>query len=271
VKSKDIKRFEARYLRQFQRDRADGDIFVLSYPKAGRTWHRLLVGHYLTQLCNLPARNALDLEDIWRRTGLRRLVYSHNGANFLDCLPPSHHLVASPSLWQDRDVILLVREPRDIIVSAFYHAVFRSRTFCGSLSDFVRDPIVGFEKILTAFNRWNASRALAKSFEIISYEAMHREPNVVLRKTLAALGVDEVDHNMLGKTIAFGSFENMRQCEETDFFGSTRLSKRSPDARADKGRQGKVGGYHDDLSRGDLEWIDDCIERLGDPFADSYL
>jgi alcohol sulfotransferase len=265
-----IRRSEQRYRRQFASERAAAEILVLSFPKAGRTWHRLLLGHYLTQLCGVPESHALNLSELCARAKIRPVVYSHNGANFLDGLPPSSPVIACPSLWRDRHVLLLVRDPRDIVVSAYHHAAFRSRSFAGTLSAFVRDPHFGIEKILTAFNRWHGNRHLASSFTALSYEAMHADPHRVLAATLDVLGVSPIDRRLAARSVVFCAFENMQKYEKADFFDSPRLSNATGDARASKVRSGRVGAFPDHLAEDDLRWIDDCSRRLGDPFRELY-
>jgi alcohol sulfotransferase len=266
-----LRQREERYRRQFVIERAAAEVLVLSFPKAGRTWHRLLLGHYLAQLCGASDSDSLKLSELCVRAGTRAVVYSHNGANFLDGLPPSSPAIACPSLWQARDVLLLVRDPRDIVVSAYHHAVFRSRSFVGILPGFLRDPRLGVEKILTAFNRWHANRHLASSFTALSYEAMHADPHRALAATLDVLGVSPINERPAARSIAFCAFANMQMYEETDFFGSPRLRNSTRDARASKVRSGRVGAFRNHLSEDDLSWIENCCRRLGDPFRELYL
>jgi hypothetical protein len=92
--------------------------------------------------------------------------------------------LASPELWRGKDVLLLIRNPRDVLVSAYHHYQFRTATFRRPISDFIRRPETGIAKILAAHHRWHDNRSLAASFRVASYERMHRSPEAVLRETL---------------------------------------------------------------------------------------
>jgi alcohol sulfotransferase len=261
-------KFESKYQIEFKRDRARAQLFVLSFPKSGRTWHRLLLGSYLAARCKKPSSEAFNLETLCKTAGAKSVIYSHNGANFIDWLEPTHPFVASSSLWVQKPVLLLVRNPRDILVSAYHHAKFRSHTYSGSLSESVRDRRVGIEKVLTAFNRWYAGRRLAASFTVISYEQMYRTPNQILRTTLALADVSPIDEALVSEAVDFCAFEKMQAYERNGYFNTPRLRVKSADIKARKVRQGRVGAFKDFLSSSDESYIESAIAEIGDPFRD---
>ena len=240
---------------------------IVSFPKSGRTWHRVMLGRYLAAMCGLPERDAFDLPQLCDAAAINRIAYSHNGANFDDGHQITHPLFASPALWQDRRVMLIVRNPKDILVSAYHHARFRNFTFAGTLSEFVRDPRTGIIKIMAAMNRWHDNSRLAAQFDVVSYEGMHRSPEQVLRTTLRRAGVVEIDEALIRETVEFCRFEKMQEYEQTNFFQSVRLSNPSHDPRANKVRAGRVEGYRDYLSAEDDAFIDAHVRSVGDPFA----
>lgn len=243
------------------------DLFVVSFPKSGRTWHRALVGRYLSQEIGWPADKAFHLDQMTKALGLKRAYYSHNGANFMDGLWPEDDLVASPTLWRGKPVTLLVRDPRDILVSAYHHAVFRSRLFDGSLSEFVRDRRAGIEKILTAYNRWSGARHLASGFRVVCYERMQEDAAAVLIDALTDLGMANTKPDLIAEAVASCRFEVMRAQEESGFYPQGFMRKTHDDPRAMKVREGRVGGHVDHLSADDIAFIDAVTHGLGNPFA----
>jgi hypothetical protein len=240
--------------------------FVLSVPKAGRTWHRVMLGYYLTRLIDCDPRKALELSFLSQRAGLKQITYTHNGAGYSDRLPVSSSLVASPLEWAGRDVLLIVRNPADVLVSAYYYVRFREGRFEGSLSDFIRQQNTGIVKLLAAVNRWYDNRHLARSFEVVSYEQMHRNPGQALRQALHFAGVREIDQELVAEAVEFAGIENMRRYEDEDYFGSEILRKEVMDLRGRKVREGRVGSSRE-LKEEDRAVIEEAIQRFGNPFA----
>ena len=245
---------------------AEYDTFVLSFPKCGRTWHRLLVGFYLTTMLNEDPRRALELSYLCSKAGLKRLQYTHNGSNPTDRLPTTSQIVGSPVLWRDRDVLVLVRDPCDVMVSAYHHVSKREFRYDGTLSEFIREPTYGIAKYLTALNRWYQYRHLAKNFTVVSYESMHQDPAAALRQILELIEVTKPDEKLVGLAVNFTSFDKMRGYESENYFNAPLMSKQSDDPDAAKVRIGRVGSSRDVLSPDDLAFIDAEIIRLGMPF-----
>ena len=262
-----IRSEEQRYREEYADLNGAFGSFVISYPKSGRTWHRLMIGNYLAQATGSGPRQSFDIDGLCQLAGLAPICYSHNGANFLDALPPRHPVVASPALWRGRTVLLLTRDPADILVSAWHHARFRTKSFAGGLSDFIRQPESGLNKILAAYNRWHDHRGEAARFEVVSYEDMHRDPAGVLRQSLQLFGIAAPDPAMLTAAVDFTRFDRMRDFEETDYFRSGRMRNVSGDERAAKVREGSVGGAAAHLSADDLDFIARRTARLGNPWA----
>ncbi|RJF86857.1 hypothetical protein D3874_07370 [Oleomonas cavernae] len=266
------RRIERAYWRQFVADRNAADTFLISFPKSGRTWHRVLLGHYLCQLCGVPEQQAFQLDELSRMAGTAGLVYSHNGANFTDGIAPSRKVVAAPASWQGRRVILLVREPRDTLVSAYHHARHRDKTFDGSLHDFIRDPCTGIDKLMTARCRWYDNRALAAEFHVLSYEEMHADPAGALRSTLQWMGVTEIIDEYILKSVDFCSFEKMKIYEITNYFDNWRLKRASGDPSGGKVREGKIGSSRRHFSDDDEAFVKERVLAYGgDPFAAYHL
>lgn len=261
---------ERRIRKRMQRANATAEAFVVSIPKSGRTWHRILLGYYLTRILQQDARNAVDLCSLCGAASIPLIAYTHNGTAMSDKLPAANELAASPLEWQNRKVLLLVREPRDVLVSAYFHARYRQQSFHGSIAEFVRNPYVGIEKLLLALNCWHSERHLAASFEVISYEQMRHRPGDVLRKTLRFAGIADVDDALVEESIDFTRVDNLQRLEQSDFFRSSSMRGASVDPRSRKVRSGKVGGFREHLSEDDLHFIAEAEARIGNPFSHGH-
>jgi hypothetical protein len=162
---------------------------------------------------------------------------------------------------------LIVRNPADTLVSAYYFVRYREGRFQGSLSDFIRQENTGIVKMLVAFNRWYDNRHLAASFDVVSYEQMHRNPGQALHQALRFAGLQEVDQELVREAVEFAKIENMRRYEDQDYFGSEILRTEVADPRARKVRVGRIGSSQE-LKDEDRALIADAVKRLGNPFAD---
>ncbi len=255
------------YARQMRANHANYDVIILSFPKCGRTWHRILLGRYLAGITGSDIKNLIDLDRLCEAAGAKRVHYSHNAASPTHRVPASHALVGSPLEWAGKDVIVLVRDPRDTMVSMYFHMKFREKKFDGSISEFLRSEDVGVAKMTAAWKRWHENRHLAKNFIVQSYEEMHRDPKRILKDILRMLGLTKTDEKIMDEAIEFASFGNLREMESTNFFKSDALNNESGDPRAAKVRTGKVGGYKEKLSPEDIAYIETAVREIGDPFG----
>jgi hypothetical protein len=258
---------ERKFLRKMRRSNILHDTFIISLPKSGRTWHRLMAGYYLTRILGESPQHSLKLDELCRAAGIPAVAYSHNATSFTDKLPPQSGVVASPIEWQNKNVLLLVRDNRDVLVSAYFHCRYRERSFDGTISEYIRNPFVGIVKLLTALNRWQRTLHLAKNFTVISYEEMRADPVAALDKTMRFLGLQSLDLNLLLEAVEFTRIENLQKLEQSNFFRSVEMQNKSNDPRARKVREGKVGGFREHLSQDDLDYIAAKEAEMGNPFA----
>lgn len=240
-------------------------VLVISYPKSGRTWHRVLLAHYINTTFLGQEARSLDTKKLTQKAGLPRISYSHAGANFLNAIPPRHPLNGSAAAWRGRKVILLTRDPKDVLVSAYMHARFRSKSFSGSLSEFIRHPFTGIEKLLVAHNRWASYTPYAREVLRQRYELLHRDPGEALRETLEFCNI-KVDTGAIRASVEFGRFDNLKEKEQSGFFKSNAMRSQAHDENAMKVRNGKIGSHREYMNDEDLAFIDRTIARLGYPF-----
>lgn len=262
----------SRYEHEILATRPCTDVYVISYPKAGRTWHRFLLGNYLLAAQSLPDADAADVEHITAAMQGARTRYSHNGANFVDAISPAHPIVADARLWSGKKVIFLARDPKDVLVSAWFHARYRQTTYSGPIADFIRSPLTGIEKLLVAHNRWWDARDRATASLVLTYERMHRDLAAVLRETIDFLGLGPASSDLVSRAVEASSFANMRAAEEKSRLGHGSMrtlatTKDRSDQNARKVRAGRVGGHREQLATDDIAYIDEMIAKLGNPFA----
>ena len=240
------------------------DVLVISFPKAGRTWHRVALCKYLELLFDRPPSQDVDIRKLTRELRLPSVSYNHTGANFVDAVGPYHYLNVYQELWRRRKIILLIRDPRDMLVSGYFHAVHRAHSFTGSLSEYIRHPFTGIEKLLAAHQRWARYRRLTSGFLLQRYERMHDDPIGCISEALEFIGV-HIDVPTIAQAVHFSEFGNMKNLERDGYFNSRAM--RSGSADGAKVRKGMVGGFREHLAAGDIAFIDTMIQKIGYPFG----
>lgn len=240
------------------------DAFLLSFPKCGRTWLRLMLGRALRLHFGVPEADLLDLRKLHRlRPGIPRILVEHDDDPFWK---RPEELTASKSAYRGYKVIFLVRDPRDVLVSSWYHKAKRERRYAGTLSDYVREPVGGLDTVIEYYNIWERNAAVPAGFLQLTYEEMHRDPHGVLRKALGFLGCAGISESTLADAVDYASFDNMRKLEDENRFGLRGKDVgEGEDAR--KVRKGRVGGYLEALRPDEIDYVN---ARLRERLSPSY-
>ena len=243
------------------------DVYIVSFPKTGRTWLRALVGKALCDHYGLPPQHLLETGTLTALANLQRADFYHDGSAMIDGLS-WRELDPTKAAYRGKRVLLLGRDVRDTLVSAYFQATRRIGAFAGPIAAFVRHERFGVEKVLAFYRQWDEARAVPDAFAFLRYEAMHADPAATLRSALAFLGAHEVPDRVIAGAVEFGRFDNLRRAEAEDRFHSHVLHTPSnADPEAFKVRKGKVGGFRDYLAPDDIAYIDACEAARGCEFT----
>lgn len=239
------------------------EIAILSYPKCGRTWLRLMLGRALTLHFQLADVNMLELEMLAESDPrIPYLCFSHDGPANLQTAVQIH--AQTKQEYAGKPVILLVRDPADIIISYYFEYTRRRikfnpaqfQMFNGDLSAFLRQERGGLDSIIAFYQNWTKRRHVPASFLIVRYEDMHAEPERVLRQVLTFIGLPEISEAVVAAAVDYGRFDNMRHLEQQNGLNSERLQPGDiADPESYKTRRGQVGGYVDYLTATDLAYV----------------
>lgn len=279
-------------------------VTIVSYPKSGRTWLTVMLGKALCDALRLPDRELFELFKGARqpRRARRRMppmTFSHEGASF-DAMRSPEELRAGPPAT-DGKVVLLVRDPRDVLVSHYHQLVGRKRfaderddggdTPAGQLTrqafydraqlrtaddgsllidSFLDSPLFGVRKVVRFHRLWaQAVERMGDRAIVVRYESLHEAPLRELQRVVDLAGVDIVREEHLARAVEFARFENMRRLEAAGAFSSGTLQPRGRSASAFKTRKGRVGGHLEELTPQQRARLDDAIAALGDPWYSS--
>jgi hypothetical protein len=188
-------------------------------------------------------------------------------------------IVVSKTAYTHHRVLLLVRDPRDVIVSRYFQNKYRIRdgkhidgkpitAYDGDLSSYVREPGGNLERLLTFYNVWAENRAVPQDFLVVRYEDLHTEPEVQLGRSLQFAGLEGIPTTVLDEAVEFTAFDKMHQLEASGKLAANKLKPGNPDnPESYKTRQGKVGSYTQYLSEEDIEYIHKAMQRILSPTA----
>jgi hypothetical protein len=243
--------------------RIHADVLMTSFPKCGRTWLRLMLGSALQRHFRVESRRLVLLEPLAAalHPSIPDVLVEHDSHPFRK---RSDQLDASKAHLADKRVILLVRDPRDVMVSAYFHKrKRRKRPYPGSISEYLREETGSLKTFIQYYNHWAAQRHVPRNFLLVRYEDLHAGSREQLRRVLDLVGVGDVSDGVIEDAVRFASFENMRAMETSDALGSSRLRPgRTDDETSYKTRQGAVGRYHQHLSSEDIRYIDERVAAL---------
>jgi hypothetical protein len=244
------------------------DAFLCSHPKSGRTWVRFSLANYLR------ITRGLDVEVDFKsahsvtpavHTGIAGIESEHFAYPEREDVPlvaASHWPYASgrfPGV-----TILLLRDPRDVVVSQF-HAVTKHKVkFQGPFEDYLHRRDMGPRSVARYLDSWVPWAARHRD-RVITYERWFRSPEDGLAELLAHLGI-EADRAAIAEACAASAFDRMRQIEHETHRPVTPES--DPDSRFV--RRGRPGGWRE-LPPEHAAMLDAALRRWLTPRARELL
>jgi len=245
------------------------EVHIVSFPKCGRTWLCLMLGKALEHHYGLQVKNPLKLRHFKKKVKDLPLIMQHHdgGPEF----KRPEELERDKSFYSDRKVIFLVRDPRDVTVSAYYQKTKRNYNFQGSLKEYVYHPVGSIESNIEFYNIWADQSHVPKDFLLLTYEDMHADAEKELEKALRFVGLNEISSEDISYAVEECRFENMRRIEASNALQSKNLAPRNPqDEKTYKTREGVVGGHRKYLDSEDMEYIDRLIDKNLDDKYEFY-
>ena len=187
------------------------DAIVISFPKCGRTWLRVLLGELFKQHFNLKNKELIEINRLANENNkVPRIYFSHDDNPHKK---EPDELNRDKEFYKKQKIIFLVRDPRDVLVSIYHHKKYRSDDFSGDIKDYLNQKVGGLESIIEFYNIWIESNENNPNFLLVSYENLHNNPTAEIKKILFFLEVSDVSESSISNAIKFASFKNMRKIE----------------------------------------------------------
>ena len=247
---------------------------LVRHPKTGGTWLRVLLTRLYAAKYGLPSRRVLRSDELHRRDGRVPRFLSTSG--YLSWERGFGDLLVNDPALRSMKVLLLARHPGDIVVSWYLQFTRRTSAFKREMleaemtrpidreqisrSEFIRNPEIGLGHIIDYYNYWHEHLEQLPQALVVRYEDLRDDTPAECARIGDFLDVDFSDEQ-IADAVSFASFNSLRDKEESGFFDNRSLRLRAggdPDAR--KVRRGRVGGYRNDLSPEDRDWVDREVE-----------
>lgn len=186
----------------------DDDIFITSYPKSGNTWLRFLVGclvygnelHGFSNIEEKVPDIYLNKEDKLINLERPRILKSH------EYFDPRY-----------RNVICLVRDPRDVVLSyysfhkkvGFIHQNYPIETY---VKRFISGDLDRYGTWQENVGSWLGARKNSKQFLLVRYEDLLTNTEAQLSKVASFINI-QTDREAISRAVEFSSARNMKKLE----------------------------------------------------------
>ncbi|MBO6937664.1 MAG: sulfotransferase domain-containing protein [Deltaproteobacteria bacterium] len=237
------------------------DAFLVWFPKTGGTWMRIMLSRAMSLHSGHEPADPLTFESFPKADpSLPYLRWLHDDEPHWK---RPEQLTANKERYRGRKVILLVRDPRDTVVSLYFQMTRRWKVCRCTLDEFIRQPRGSIRTMIRYYDIWAEHRNVPERIELFRYRDVHADPHGSLRRALDLLGLSAIDDGIVAQAVRDSSFESLRRQELGGVHASSRLRPgRRGDSESLKVRRGKVGGYRDYLDEAQIAWIDEQIGSL---------
>jgi len=248
---------------------------IVSAPKSGRTWLRTMLTRFYQVRFHIDKMELVGFYNFHKyHPEIPRIFFTHD--NYIRDYTGNSD---NKSDFYDKKVVLLVRDPRDVVVSAYFHTKYRSNPVKVDLRDMEVGPdgppifefaMFRLPRIIEFLNAWSREIPNLPDILVVRYEDLMANPADCLERILQFLGMPG-EREEIAEAVRFAQFANMRGLEAGAAFGSTdrRITPGDPkNPQSFKVRRAKVGGYRDYFTDDEVAAIDDLVAtRLAPEFG----
>lgn len=259
-------------------------IVFLAYPKTGNTWTITMLRHYIVKHYNLSEKylgkcmlSDYTYNEFYKLPLKIPEIFHTHACIFLGKKMNINDLTKEFEKYKDKNMIILIRDFKDVLTSQFMHDVHRSnqRRFFGNISEYIVSEEFGIEKIVSYYNVLFKIRKFSnKKTILVSYEEFFKNTENKLKDFIKyTLGKKNIDSELIKETVKFGNIKNMRKLEKQannqneaiipGLFLSGDKSK-----NAYKARKGGSGKHKEIMSKNNVGYIDKFIKKKISIFSD---
>lgn len=247
---------------------AHADVALVSFPKSGRTFVRVMLARLYQRQFGIDEREILRFATLRRGPqAVPRILFTHDG----DAMRRPSQFRSNRRAYENRKVAVLARHPGDIAVSRYYHLKHRStdpvrqRLAEQPLEDFVWTEQGGIPSIVRFLNQWAELARERSGILVVRYEDFLSQPEQTLQTLAHFVGLDS-DESDIRDAVEFARFDNLKERERQGYFSSARMgARRTGDESSYKVRSGKSGGFRAQLSEDGQRRVELYVREHLDP------
>ncbi|MBK7379046.1 MAG: sulfotransferase domain-containing protein [Ignavibacteriales bacterium] len=241
------------------------DIFIVTYPKSGTHWLRYIFAYLINSKYHLvPQITFNNLQEIVPdiNTALHRI----NALSRYDYITFRRVFVThAPVYFEDifPNIIYIVRDPRDVLVSYYFHQKRNKKKFRLTLDEF----ILQFDNLMPCswiehVNGWLGAKH--KSLFKISYEDMHVKIRYIMNTINSQFSLN-YSKEELEKSIINSDIKKLQTIEKQ--FGTPEVNG---DPNIDFFRKGDIGSFKSDLKPNQINFINLKVKETISKFNLNY-
>lgn len=228
--------------------------FLVSFPKTGRTWLIHMINQ-MKEISNHPMKHAEHF--IFNEHDSSEIIIENGFRN-----NPNDLFKFSERLrYRKGKVLFLVRDPRDVVVSHYYQLTKRAKNpfIFDSMSEFVKDDILGFKRIIHFYNLWFAQKHIPNAFLLLKYEELLENGVESLMKVNLFFNLNILKSD-IKKIYLASSANKMRKKEiENKLEGFNDFGKEKNKLKV---RNAKIGTFKNELSKEDISYCNSEMKKL---------
>ena len=201
------------------------DYVIVSPPKCGRTWMRMMLSRFFQIRYGLPEGELLGYDNYHKmNSAIPRIRFTHD-RYIKDYTGNSD----SKCDFYRKMVILLVRDPRDVAVSNYFQWINTVNPYKKNLLnlperpaevpifEYAMMPGFGIPRTVDFLNTWAPELEKTRSHLLVRYEDMRKETSRILDNVLTFLQINASPEE-LALVVEWTSFENMKKLAEAKDF-----------------------------------------------------
>lgn len=253
----------------------EADVVIVSYPKSGRTWLRVLLSRYFQLRYRIDESSVLGFDNFHLMDDrIPKILFTHD--NYLRDYTGEGETRVS---FRDKRMVLLVRSPQDVVTSSYFQWKFRTGEAKKKLNqlpphgaeismfDFAMTRTIGLPRIVGFLNEWSRELSGIREILVVRYEDLLADSEREFGRIIEFVD-GPADRSLIGEVVDFASVSKSRSREAQSQL-STRMGKLRPGEHANpdsyKVRRAKVGGYRNYFDDDELRRIDDYVRTHLEP------
>lgn len=248
---------------------AKSDVSIVGYHKCGNTWVSTFLRLYYTKKNGFSDdRLGKVFVNDYRIREMISFPKGVPGIHFTHALtdPETPDLPGVEDFFfrfRNKPMIVLTRNIKDVLVSSYMHSRYRETPaiFDGTLSEYIRSEVWGIRKVIRYYNEVAKFRADSSSrTTIVHYGDLWENPEAEFARLVQSLSAENVDEESLSYALEKSSFNNMRKLEDKSSSNNAVIpglyKSTSGSEMSRKTRKAGVGGFVNEMSQEDIEYID---------------